>query len=63
MKFEGKTFIQGLHGVPASYQGKKGMDIPADWWWAKGTIKEDNEFLYKTAIEEITKYPPPHYNK
>jgi hypothetical protein len=51
--FEGKKFIQGLHGVPEYYSKKNALNNPQDWWWEKGSNKEDNKFLHKTAVDEI----------
>ena len=39
----GTVFIQGLHGVPNCevYKDSK----PSEFYWEKGTTKEDNAFL------------------
>ena len=44
----GTVFIQGLHGTPEwdTWQGKP----PEFFYWKEGTTKEDNAFLWETAL-------------
>lgn len=54
MQFEGKTFIQGLHGIP-DYYAERGEKNVEDWYWLEGSNKEDHKFLNKKWMDT----PPP----
>lgn len=60
IQFEGDTFIQGLHGIPDYYKEYKDTKVE-DWYWKKGTKKEDHKFLNKKWLDEPVPNPlTPH---
>lgn len=62
VQFEGKVFIQGLHGIPKAYVDRPnrghevpGSDKPDFWWWQDGSKPEDNLFITTPAVDHIRK--------
>ena len=53
IKYNGKVFINALHGVPdfPEYKNTK----PEDWYWEKGSNKKDNKFIWRDENETDSK--------
>lgn len=50
IQFEGKTYIQKLHGIP-DYYAEQGETNAEDWYWLKGSKKNDLKYLNKKWID------------
>lgn len=62
IQFEGKVFVQGLHGIPKAYleRPNRGHEVPGSerpdfWWWQEGSKPEDNLFITTPAVDHLRK--------
>ncbi len=56
---KGDIFIRGLHRTPDYYGG--GPSVNGDWYWKKGSEKNEHKFLHINVIRELlTPNPQPN---